>query len=871
MPEPRPHSPSPAQEIKNVPVKSQIVNMASSLQAYAAASEQAMATAVKFLLDCAAEIAPKVPAYAGIVAALVAKGEDQLSAGIVRQASERLAAALTAGDHAGARPMLRLLGACAAHGAVDGAAVVAVMEAIVNAAGKCAEANAGKPHTLWQPYSDSLVRITLLALPFLAPGASEEGVKLISGLLGTAGTYMGLRAAPYDKRFAPLSSNVDGSECTDDSGSYSLTGETFAAVGEVHAAGRWGDVHSVQLFRGELSDALAGIRPLAVELAAVDVPLTPPGIDAEFVSMARERENQDAANACRLTDRYGPRGSMRILDRSLTQGDSLALERLLFEDYVVDILTVWHDDRVECVKRLATLPIGPERADFYGPCLAEAAFGQLLRLPLPHHKTVAYLGVMVDLCRLKTIPFARAMSACMRELFRLAGVLHPALLERLAEYLAYHLSAFDFIWPWDRWAHVARAPPRDPQRKFCTLVLDRILRLSYFGKLMDTVPREMDAVRPPEPTLVPIRPPGVGDAQLEPAARRAMEVAEMARSKAPEQRLGEWLASEAVAADLGSPAAVAGAALRGVLEAGAKSITHMVVLFDRYVPAIVPAVEAAGQEAELACIAAATAAWARSPQRLAITLERLMGMRLVGPAAILRWCVEQAAAVGVDDPLAHAHVWRLLHSAMDRMVARTGDCRTDVDDAREYLGRQRGFLEQAEAALAEALAARDAGEGEWQGDPTGEAVENCRGRVGAAQGRVEEAEAALEEYEDGVAVAEEEERGAVGAALAAIVALFGAADAMPAEPPMGLVNPAAVTDPGFAARSAEGPAPQPPVGPAEARSLEARQLLGRLREFCLRYAMTLAGSFDAISRETVAEGHVAPAVRQAVLGTFVGL
>lgn len=44
------------------------------------------------------------------------------------------------------------------------------------------------------------------------------------------------------------------------------------------------------------------------------------------------------------------------------------------------------------------------------------------------------------------------------------NVMDPHLRLRLAEWLAYHLSNFEYIWPWDRWSHVLQAPPYDGQR-----------------------------------------------------------------------------------------------------------------------------------------------------------------------------------------------------------------------------------------------------------------------------------------------------------------------------------------------------------------------------------------------------------------------
>lgn len=181
---------------------------------------------------------------------LAVKGHTELASLALRTCSERLHAHLQEGAHPQARGMLRFLAACAAYGAIPASVVHAVMAAVVNAAGHCAMAGAGRAHTLWQPYCDSLVRITLLALPFGMP-ALREPVKgsdaaqeedALGRLLSTVGAYMAMRPATVDRRFGPTGALPDGTECGDDSGMYSLTGDTFQAVQECHAQGKWTDV-----------------------------------------------------------------------------------------------------------------------------------------------------------------------------------------------------------------------------------------------------------------------------------------------------------------------------------------------------------------------------------------------------------------------------------------------------------------------------------------------------------------------------------------------------------------------------------------------------------------------------------------------------
>ena len=75
----------------------------------------------------------------------------------------------------------------------------------------------------------------------------------------------------------------------------------------------------------------------------------------------------------------------------------------------------------------------------------------------------------MDLCKaMKAFP--KSMSGCVRELFARMGVMDTELRGRLAEWLAFQLSNFDFVWPWHKWLHVVKAPHHDAQRCGATRV-----------------------------------------------------------------------------------------------------------------------------------------------------------------------------------------------------------------------------------------------------------------------------------------------------------------------------------------------------------------------------------------------------------------
>lgn len=50
---------------------------------------------------------------------------------------------------------------------------------------------------------------------------------------------------------------------------------------------------------------------------------------------------------------FPPRGIIHLLDRQHTFGTRPAVERLVAEEYILDTMTYFEADRVECAKRLA--------------------------------------------------------------------------------------------------------------------------------------------------------------------------------------------------------------------------------------------------------------------------------------------------------------------------------------------------------------------------------------------------------------------------------------------------------------------------------------------------------------------------------------
>ena len=189
---------------------------------------------------------------------------------------------------------------------------------------------------------------------------------------------------------------------------------------------------------------------------------------------------------------------------------------------------------------------------------------------------------MVELCKLLKV-FPRAMSACVRESFARINVMDPALRERLAEWLAYHLSNFEYLWPWTKWAHVLQAPAYDGQRRFCTAVMNRLVRLSYWDRVQAVLPEEFRVLLPPKPEVAALpAPEDIGAEAADAEGGWAAAALTLVRSKASAEDMDAWIAANDLETVLHGKIGVLRMLTRCLLVAGAKSYTHLIIALERY-------------------------------------------------------------------------------------------------------------------------------------------------------------------------------------------------------------------------------------------------------------------------------------------------
>lgn len=637
------------------------------------------------IIDCAVQLSTKVQLYALIVGLLNVDepGTAQL---VLDGTFASLITALqpTSLDIHRARLLLRLIVALVPVNVVHAADALSVVRLFIDAAQSILEKAKARAQadgeevdddgSSWQPYTDWLMYSALISLPWGGPELAHAAGDDISALLGSVATYIERRPRQSQPGLRPFAAPVkeDDILAESDNGGSSFLQEVYSAVSQYVSEGVF-EYESIPRLHTQMEVALAEGAPCALKIDPTErqVPTVPP---VEFPLDAPKQ-----VTAALLLQAFPPRGIIKLIDPQHTLGDRLPIERLIAEEYILDTMRFFEGDRVECAKRLArglSLPYA------YTPLLAETLFGQLLRLPKPPYKPIMVSALMVDVCKLLK-DFPRAMSACVRECFSRMNVLDPALRIRLAEWLAFHLSNFEYIWPWGRWGHVIEAPAYDGQRHFCISVMIRLTRLSYWEKVHNSLPNEFKVLMPPKPEVEPL--PTLAESDIEGSENGDVEGAwsakllALVRSKATVEEVESWITENALESRVDGKMGMLKVLTRCLCVAGAKSYTHMVIAFERYFGLLALLTKELGRDGEISMIETVVKVWKASSQRTAMAVDRLMSLRLLSAEAIITWVFNYSDGLrSLSDVNASEASWEILFNALEKTIARVHDSQAEV-------------------------------------------------------------------------------------------------------------------------------------------------------------------------------------------------
>ena len=350
--------------------------------------------------------------------------------------------------------------------------------------------------------------------------------------------------------------------------------------------------------------------------------------------------------------------------------------RFVVEEYLLDVLFYLNGCRKECAAYMVGLPV-PFRYEYL---MAETVFSQLLLLPKPPFRLIYYTVVMVDLCKALPGAFPAVVAGAVRALFSRVAEMDVECRTRLVQWLSHHLSNFQFVWPWEEWAHILEEPVWSPRRVFAKEVLEKEVRLAYWDKIKDSVVATPKLAELLPPKNTPMYAYGAEGKGLVPEAEFALatELTGLVRGKKTVREIQVWI-DEHILPTQGQQASIQ-IVVQTLLYIGAKSFTHTITVLEKYgqiFRKIAP-----DQVSQVAMITSVSQLWRNSAQMSAIVIDRMMGYRMVSNLAIVAWVFSPH---NVQHFHTSDHLWEILRNAINKTNNRTVDLRREVLAAEKAL------------------------------------------------------------------------------------------------------------------------------------------------------------------------------------------
>lgn len=175
-----------------------------------------------------------------------------------------------------------------------------------------------------------------------------------------------------------------------------------------------------------------------------------------------------------------------------------SIERYLIEDEIANTIHTFHTERKDCAKQL--LLISAQNKIPLRYMVIEVLFGHLFMLPRAPHLELFYSSLFLELCKLESTEIPSIVAQAVGILFERLPTMKTSCIERFSKWFAYHLSNFQFNWPWQEWQDCLGDIPESPKIKFIRETLQRCMRLSFHQRVIDFVPEPFYKLVPNKPS-----------------------------------------------------------------------------------------------------------------------------------------------------------------------------------------------------------------------------------------------------------------------------------------------------------------------------------------------------------------------------------
>lgn len=603
---------------------------------------------LELLLQCAELLPHKVPFY-GLLVGLINLEKEDFAKEIVDISHTKFQDAIDVGNCDRIRISMRFLICLMCSNVISPSSMIEIFETLLSSAATTVDEDAGNP--CWQARADFYISCILSCLPWGGAELNEQVPDEFERVMVGIQSYLSIRRYSPDVFFSVFDTDSDSTPDRKD-----------------FLEDLW-DRIQVLSHNGWKTDSVP--RPyLAFEAQLVDgktytLPPTNCSSQSTVSSMRSnvsiEREKHDA-------ELKYPRRLRRLNIFPSNKFESMQpVDHFVVEEYLLDVLLFFNGCRKECATYLVGLPV-PFRYEYL---MAETIFSQLLLLPQAPFKSLYYTLVIIDLCKALPGAFPAVVAGAVRALFEKIADLDMECRTRLILWFSHHLANFQYIWPWEEWAYVKDLPKWAPQRVFVQEILEREIRLSYFDKIKQSIENA--------PALEELLPPKGGPCfkystendQGGEGHKLSLELNNMVKGKKTTREIILWI--EEVLIPVHGNLFASEVVIQTLLDIGSKSFTHLITVLERY--GLVVAKLCTDIDMQVRVINEVTSYWKNNTQMIAITIDRMMGYRLISNLAIVSWVFSEA---NVTDFHLSDRPWEILRNAVNKTYNRISDLRNEI-------------------------------------------------------------------------------------------------------------------------------------------------------------------------------------------------
>ncbi|AFR93047.2 nuclear cap-binding protein subunit 1 [Cryptococcus neoformans C23] len=359
---------------------------------------------------------------------------------------------------------------------------------------------------------------------------------------------------------------------------------------------------------------------------------------------------------------------------------------------VLDIINLYEVNRKECSRILLELrkflprdtfrPIVPLPEDASPPpstwslesLVISTLLGAMLTLPKSHHKLIYYGSVITELCKASPNTVAPPVGRSMRKIFSLLGTegLDVEIARRVAEWFSVHLSNFGFQWMWKEWVPELQLPSSHPRRAFMRRVIELEVRLSYYDRILETLPEAMIAEGAGVISSEAPDPFWAYEKDDHPLHAEAAALLSQIRQKLPSTEIIKYITEMSNASsgpDEPLYPAIRQMAFETISHLGSRSFSHFLNATERYSDVLRFLTPDFASRRIL--LDAVNSYWRRSSEMRLVTLDKYLQYGILEGIDIIEWIFADDEAEGEEgDGWTDGDKWEVLSMCLEKHLGR---------------------------------------------------------------------------------------------------------------------------------------------------------------------------------------------------------